>query len=93
MPYFVYFLTNQTKSVLYIGLTSNLQQRIEQHRSGSVDGFTKRYNVKYLIYYEVFESLEEAKLREKRLKAWKREWKENLIKASNPDWKEVMIEE
>ncbi|MCF8496562.1 MAG: GIY-YIG nuclease family protein, partial [Alphaproteobacteria bacterium] len=77
--YYVYILTNHTKTVLYIGFTGNLSERVAQHKSFQIEGFTKKYKTATLIYYEVFERVEEAKAREKSLKRWKRAWKEELI--------------
>lgn len=91
VPYYVYILTNFKKTVLYIGFTGNLEERITQHKSGQVEGFTKRYNVNSLIYFEEFDDINDAKARERALKAWKRAWKEELINASNPEWDEVVI--
>ncbi len=91
MRYYVYILSNFKKTVLYIGFTGNLQERVQQHKSGQIEGFTKRYNVNILIYYEEFLDVNEAKTREKAMKKWKRVWKEELIEKSNPDWDEVLI--
>lgn len=89
--YHVYILTNKSKTVLYTGFTGNLSERIAQHKAGEVKGFTKKYNVNSLIYYETFDDIESAKQREKALKKWNRAWKENLINKSNPNWDEVLI--
>ncbi len=89
--YYVYFLTNKNKTVLYTGFTGNLVERTAQHKAGQVKGFTKTYNVNLLIYYEEFENVSDAKAREKAVKKWNRAWKEELINASNPDWNEVLI--
>jgi putative endonuclease len=89
--YTVYILTNYKKTVLYIGFTGNLPERIAQHKSGQVEGFTKKYSVNSLIYFEQFNDITEAKVRERALKKWKRAWKEELINKSNPEWNEVLI--
>ena len=89
--YYVYMLTNKTKTVLYTGFTGNLIQRLEQHKALQVEGFTKNYKATILIYYEEYRDVNEAKLRERRLKKWKREWKEELINKSNPDWNEIVL--
>ena len=89
--YYVYILTNFTKTVLYIGFTGDLEQRVVQHKAAEVPGFTKKYKTNILVYYEEFKDINEAKGREKALKKWKRGWKEKLINESNPDWKEVMV--
>lgn len=91
MAYYVYILTNYKKNVLYIGMTGNLVQRIGQHKAQQVKGFTEKYKTDTLIYFESFEQIEDAKKREKAMKKWNRSWKENLINASNPEWKEVQI--
>ena len=89
--YYVYILTNFKKTVLYIGFTGHLVERIEQHKAFAVEGFTKKYKVDRLIYFEEFSEVEEAKIREKAMKRWKRAWKEELIEKSNPNWEEVVV--
>lgn len=89
--YYVYILTNKNKTVLYTGLTGNLSERIVQHKSGQAEGFTKKYKVNTLIYYEEFADVFEAKQREKAIKKWRRAWKEDLIKQANPNWNELLI--
>ena len=87
--YFVYILTNENKSVLYIGVTNNLLARLEQHKQNEVlnnKSFTGRYNVHYLLYYERHGQVEDAIDREKQLKRWSRKKKEQLIESMNPDW-------
>ncbi len=91
MKYHVYILTNFKKTVLYIGFSGNLQQRIAQHKAGEVEGFTKQYKTNVLIYSEEFDDVNQAKARERAMKKWKRAWKEELINKVNPDWKEIMI--
>ena len=85
--YFVYMVTNKNKTVLYIGVTNDLQRRIYEHENGLLPGFTQKYNCHYLVYYEHFQDVEIAIAREKQLKGWTRLKKENLIKDFNPDWK------
>lgn len=85
--YCVYILTNKYNTVFYIGVTNDLAKRIYEHRSKLVDGFTKQYNIYKLVYYEVTENVESAIQREKQLKNWHRQWKINLIKSMNPDFK------
>ena len=85
----VYILASERNGTLYIGVTSNLPQRIWQHREGLVEGFTKRYSVKMLVWYEMHESMESAIMREKALKKWRREWKLELIEPSNAQWREL----
>lgn len=91
MSYFVYILTNFKKNVLYIGFTGNLIERVAQHKAGQVEGFTKKYNLNSLIYFEQFDDINDAKARERALKKWKRAWKEELIGKTNPDWEEILI--
>ena len=87
--YCVYITTNINNSTLYIGVTGNLPKRIYEHRSKLVDGFTKKYNVDKLIYFEQTENVQSALNREKQLKNWHRDWKINLINSVNPKWKDL----
>lgn len=84
--YWVYIVCNRTRSTLYIGVTSDLQKRIAEHKAGEIDGFTKRYACHYLVYCEETHDVHAALLREKQLKKWNREWKDNLINSINPNW-------
>jgi putative endonuclease len=77
---------------LYTGVTNDLMRRVFEHKSKTADGFTKKYGVSRLLYYELFESAEEAILREKRIKKWNRDWKLNLIKKTNPGMKDLYDE-
>ena len=86
---FVYILTNTRNTVLYTGVTSNLQKRIFEHRSKLVLGFTKKYNCIKLVYYEIHEDIESAIAREKQIKAGSREKKLDLIRATNPSWTDL----
>jgi len=88
---FVYIIGNN-RPTLYIGVTSNLIKRVYEHKQGLVDGFSKKYQLYKLLYYEVFGDIEEAIKREKQLKNWHREWKLNLIKSKNPDFKNLYPE-
>ena len=85
----VYILTNRKDGTLYIGVTNDLLRRIFEHREGAVSGFTKKYNLKRLVYFEAFDDPENATLREKRMKKWEREWKVELIERDNPDWRDL----
>lgn len=85
----VYLLANGRNGTLYIGVTSNLQQRIWQHKEGGQPGFTDRFDVKNLVWFECTESMEAAILREKQLKKWQRAWKLRLIEESNPYWQDL----
>jgi putative endonuclease len=81
-----YILASKTNGTLYIGVTSNLPQRIWQHKNHLADGFTKKYDVTRLVYFELHLTMEGAIVREKQLKRWKREWKIELIESKNPEW-------
>lgn len=85
--YFVYIITNKNRTVLYVGVTNNLQRRTFEHENKLIPGFTQKYNCNYLVYYEHFQNIEEAIAREKEIKKWRREKKENLINNLNPNWK------
>ena len=89
--YFVYILSSRNK-VLYVGMTDNLSRRTYEHKLGLVDGFTKKYNVNRLVYYESRPTLKSAVKREKQLKNWHRQWKMNLIESVNNDWKDLYTE-
>lgn len=88
----VYIMTNKKKGTLYIGVTSNLIKRIYEHKQGFVDGFTKRYDLKTLAYYELHSKMEQAILREKQMKKWLRNWKIKLIEQQNPEWRDLYVE-
>jgi putative endonuclease len=87
--YFVYILSSSRNGTLYIGVTNNLARRVWQHREGQLDGFTKKYGVKRLVYYEAFDNVRAAIHRESRLKKWKRQWKINLIQRTNVEWNDL----
>ena len=87
--YAIYILTNYSETTFYIGVTSNLQKRILEHKNKIFEGFTKKYNVNKLVYYETTENIEDALNREKQLKRWHRQWKINLIKEFNPEFKDL----
>lgn len=87
--YYIYILASKRNGTLYVGVSANLIQRIYQHKVGAVAGFTQKYGVHLLVYYEVVEDIKSAILREKRLKAWKRQWKIDLIEKENPLWKDL----
>ena len=91
MHYYVYILTNQSRT-LYIGVTNNLERRILEHRSKINPGFTKKYNISLLVYFEVFNYIRQAIQREKMLKGWKRSKKIKLIESENPYWKDLSKE-
>ena len=85
----VYILASQRNGTLYIGVTSDLIQRVWQHKNDVVEGFTKKYGVHMLVYYELHDDMENAIIREKRLKKWNRAWKLRLIEQMNPDWDDL----
>jgi putative endonuclease len=87
--YYVYILTNKKNKVLYIGVTNDLERRMFEHKNKLIDGFTKKYNLNKLIYYEVTGNVLSALEREKQLKNWHRDWKINLIDKFNPEWKDL----
>ncbi len=86
---YIYILTNKTNKVLYVGVTSNLIKRIYEHKNKLVPGFTEKYNVSKLVYYEIYDSIEEAIKREKQIKAGNRNRKIQLINSMNPEWKDL----
>ena len=88
----VYIMTNYSQSSLYIGVTSNLQKRVWEHKNKVVVGFTEKYNINKLVYYELTDSIETAINREKQLKRWHRDWKINLIKEMNPDFRDLSLD-
>ncbi|MED7788952.1 GIY-YIG nuclease family protein [Francisella sp. 19X1-34] len=90
--YYTYIMTNKLYGTLYIGVTSNLVKRVFEHKNGLVDGFTKKYSIKYLVYFESFEDVKAAIHREKRLKTWLRKWKIDLINSVNPHWHDLYEE-
>ena len=90
--YAVYIMTNYSETSLYIGVTSNLQKRVWEHKNKITEGFTKKYNIDKLVYYEITDSIESAINREKQLQRWHRQWKINLIKQMNPDFKDLSLD-
>ena len=90
--FYVYILASKRNGTLYTGVTSNLIKRIWQHKNELVEGFSKKYNVKNLVYYETHSNVESAITREKRIKKWQRAWKLRLIESKNPDWKDLYEE-
>ncbi|MAT57459.1 MAG: hypothetical protein CMF23_05755 [Ignavibacteriae bacterium] len=87
--YFVYILASKPNGTLYIGVTNNLQRRVYEHKNGLIEGFTKKYNVNKLVYYEIHSEITEAIRREKNLKKWNRKWKIELIEKANSSWKDL----
>ncbi len=89
MTYFVYIMASQKNGTLYVGVTNDLVRRVFEHREGSVAGFTKRYDVKDLVYFEEHDDPRNAIQREKNIKHWSRAWKLALIERQNPDWQDL----
>jgi putative endonuclease len=89
--YYVYILTTTNNTVLYTGVTNDLPRRCFEHKQGRIAGFTQKYNVKKLIYYEIFDHIEDAIFREKQIKGYSRIKKENLINSFNPSWSELYV--
>ncbi len=87
--FYVYILCSKRNGTLYTGVTSNLVKRVYEHKNNLVDGFTKKYYVHRLIWYESHQTAEDAITREKQIKAWKRAWKLRLIEESNPEWNDL----
>jgi putative endonuclease len=87
--YYVYILASRIGGTLYVGVTSDLVQMVFEHKMKGVPGFTKKYDVGRLVYYEIFDSIEFAIRREKRLKKWNRAWKVRLIEEKNPNWDDL----
>ena len=88
MQYYVYILASKKDGVLYIGVTNDLVRRVYEHKQNFIEGFTKKYHVHYLVYYETTQDINAALQRKKQLKKWNRKWKIDLIEKDNPDWKD-----
>lgn len=89
MSAYVYILASQKNGTLYIGVTANLVKRVYEHKNKLADGFTKRYGVSRLVYYEIFDQMITAIEREKQLKRWHRDWKINLVESKNNNWDDL----
>ena len=87
--YYIYILASRRNGTLYIGVTNDLRKRVYEHKNNLIEGFTKRYGIHQLVYFEKTENIESAIKREKQLKAWKRAWKIRLIEDTNPTWKDL----
>jgi putative endonuclease len=87
--YYVYILSSRQNGTLYVGVTSDLLRRVYEHKHNLVEGFTKRYSIHRLVWYEMHESAEPAIMREKQLKKWRRAWKLRLIEDTNSQWKDL----
>ena len=89
--YFVYLLASKIRGTLYLGVTNDLQRRVYEHKKALVKGFTQKYGVAKLVYFETFQDVNEAIQREKNIKKWKRAWKIRLIEANNTNWDDLAI--
>ena len=89
---YVYILCNERYGTLYVGVTSDLVKRVWEHKEHLVPGFTTKYRIDRLVWFENHESIEEAITREKQIKEWRRDWKVNLIQSANPDWRDLYDE-
>lgn len=92
MPYYTYILASKRNGTFYVGITNNLARRIFEHKTEVIAGFTKKYNIKMLVYYEVHEDVRDAISREKLIKKWKRKIKLEAIEKLNPSWKDLYYE-
>ena len=88
---YVYIMASQRNGTLYIGVTSNLVQRVHQHRNGLIEGFTKKYDCKFLVWFQAFDNVDEARRRDLQMKEWRRAWKLREIEAINPDWNDLYL--
>ncbi|MEE9209635.1 MAG: GIY-YIG nuclease family protein [Kiloniellales bacterium] len=89
MAYYIYLMASKRNGTLYVGVTNDLVRRVYEHRQGQADGFTKKYNVKILAYFEMHSDIRHALQREKNIKHWRRAWKIALIEKANPEWKDL----
>ena len=89
MPAFVYILASKKNGTLYVGVTNNLVRRVWEHKESLVDGFTKKHEIKLLVYFEQFDQIDAAINREKQVKSWKRLWRIRLIEKNNPMWNDL----
>ena len=87
--FYVYILANKKNGFLYIGMTSNPVKRVWEHKNAVIDGHTKKYSIKRLVYFEVYDDAENAAQRERTLKRWRRQWEDELIEKDNPDWNDL----
>lgn len=92
MAYYVYIIANRRDGTLYVGVTNNLVRRIHEHRTHAVPGFSSRYNLERLVYFEVHATVLAAIQREKNIKKWSRAWKVELIEGQNPEWRDLFDE-
>jgi putative endonuclease len=90
--YYIYLLTNWNNTVMYIGVTNDLVRRLYEHKNKLYDGFTKKYNLNKLVYFELFFDINEAVKREKEIKKWRRDKKNKLVESINPEWRDLGLE-
>jgi len=90
--YYVYILASKRNGTLYIGVTNNLLRRVWEHKNCLVEGFTKKYHVHKLVYFEIYRDIYGAITREKRMKKWNRQWKIDLIEKANPQWRDLFLD-
>ena len=89
MNSYIYIMSNKSNTTIYIGVTSDLIKRVYEHKNKLIDGFTKKYNIDKLVYYEIYDDINEAIKREKQLKTFKREWKNELVEKDNKNWADL----
>jgi len=89
MDYYIYIMSSKKNGTIYIGITSDLIKRVYEHKNDLTEGFTKKYQVHNLVYYEIVQDIESAIKREKQLKKWDRKWKLELIEKNNPEWNDL----
>ena len=89
---YVYILTNKYNTTMYVGVTNNLERRISEHRQELIEGFTKKYHIHKLVYYEFYNNIKDAIIREKQIKGWRRDKKNNLVETLNPEWNDLYDE-
>ncbi|MFN8693330.1 MAG: GIY-YIG nuclease family protein [Holosporales bacterium] len=87
--YCVYILASGRNGTLYVGVTNSLQRRLYEHKNDIIEGFTKKYGVKTLVWFEIHDDIEQAIMREKQIKKWNRQWKLELIEKANPEWRDI----
>jgi putative endonuclease len=92
MKYYVYILASQRNGTIYIGMTNNLRRRVDEHKQGLIPGFTQKYKIHLLVYFEEYDDPRDAIARETQLKWWRRNWKLELIESLNPTWRDITIE-
>jgi putative endonuclease len=92
MSFYVYILASRRNGTLYIGMTDDLGRRIWEHKEGAIPGFTKKYSVKLLVWFEAHDTRESAFIRERQIKKWNRAWKLELIEKQNPEWRDLYFE-